>query len=373
MKVLLVRHYAPDQQRSMLEFGEALAGYMKTAPCEVRSISARPIFGKGKSTRMGLTKFFGHVDKFILFPRTLKKAAQEVDVVHFCGQYQAVYLPSIGAKPNLLTCHDLLGIKLAKGDVQNAQMLKSGQTLQSMIQTKLPDIQRIVCVSQATLNDLGEYIKLKPGQTSVILNGMFEPMAAMPMEAADRELAGLAIDPKTSFLFHIGGNQFYKNRPGVVRIFTELKKLPGHRNLKLVLAGRAPDGPLLKAIEESASKGDILVKVDISYEAKVALYTKALALLFPSTAEGFGLPIIEAQNCGCPVITSDLPPMNEVALDSAVLVDPADESGAARLIADALPAIRDRIPGGYANAKRFTLQRMGDDYVRTYAEVLKGA
>jgi glycosyltransferase involved in cell wall biosynthesis len=354
----------------MLEFGEALAGFMKSVKADVHSISAQPILGKGKVTRTGLSRFAGHADKFIFFPRALKKAAKEVDLVHFCGQYQAVYLSAIAGKPNILTCHDLLAIKLAKGQVQNAAMQKSGQTLQSMIQTRLPDAGHIVCVSTATLNDLGEYIKLKPGQTSVILNGLYEPISRMEDSAADAELRALGLDPATKYLFHIGGNQFYKNRPGVVRIFDELKKLDGNADLKLVMAGRAPDPSLWNVIEKSAFRNDILVKVDVSFEAKVALYTRAYALLFPSTAEGFGLPIVEAQSCGCPVITTDLPPMNEVALDSAVLIDPSDEPGAAVRISAALPSIRDLIPVGYENAKRFTLERMGNDYLRAYENAL---
>lgn len=365
-----MRHYPPDNQRSMLEFGEALAGAMKGARHEVRSISARPVFGKGKVTRMGLTRFAGHVDKFVLFPRALKKAAKDVDVVHFCGQYHAVYLPSIGGKPNLLTCHDLLGIKLAKGEVQNAQMQKSGQTLQSMVQTKLPDVGHIVCVSQATLADLGDYITLKPDQTSVILNGMYEPISRMEDAKADEQLKKLGLHPTTKYLFHIGGNQFYKNRQGVVRIFSEIKKLPGNEDLKLVMAGRAPDEALWKEIEGSQFTKDILVKVDVSYDEKVALYTKAYALLFPSTAEGFGLPIVEAQSCGCPVITTDRAPMNEVSLDTAVLIDPEDEKEAARIISNALPTIRELIPAGDENTKRFQVERMAEDYLKAYEHVL---
>ena len=58
-----------------------------------------------------------------------------------------------------------------------------------------------------------------------------------------------------------------------------------------------------------------------------ALYTCAVALLYPSLSEGFGWPIVEAQACGCPVICTNLPPMPETAGDAGLFRDPADEAG----------------------------------------------
>ena len=79
--------------------------------------------------------------------------------------------------------------------------------------------------------------------------------------------------------------------------------------------------------------GGVIEIVDPSNEDLRSLYSGAAALLFPSLYEGFGWPLIEAQSCGCPVITSNRPPMTEVAADAALYIDPANESEAAAFIA----------------------------------------
>ena len=77
----------------------------------------------------------------------------------------------------------------------------------------------------------------------------------------------------------------------------------------------------------------VIEVVEPSDEDLRSLYSGAAALLFPSLYEGFGWPLIEAQSCGCPVITSNRSPMTEVAGSAALYIDPANESAAAALIA----------------------------------------
>ena len=369
MKILLVRHYRPDALRSMMEFGSAVANYLETHQYDVRSIEPRAILGKGKNTMAGKAKLLGYADKFILFPRELRRAAKEADVVHLCGPIHALYMSHLQAKPCLVTCHDLLAGKARLGEAGDHKVEGSGKKLQDMIWANLPKADHIACVSSATLRDLQQYMKLKPGQGSVIWNGVYEPITRMPHEKSARELKVLGVEEP--YLFHLGGNQFYKNRRGVVRIFAELKKLPGTERLKLVMAGKPLPSDVRQAIDESGVSKDITVHVDVSFDAKVALYSRAHALLFPSTAEGFGLPLVESQMCGTPVITSDISPMNEIVADSGVLIDPHDEAGAAAKIHARLWSLSDLVPAGYENAKRFQIDRMGEDYVAAYRRILR--
>jgi glycosyltransferase involved in cell wall biosynthesis len=96
-----------------------------------------------------------------------------------------------------------------------------------------------------------------------------------------------------------------------------------------------------------------------------------MALLFPSLHEGFGWPIIEAQRCGCPAITSDRPPMTEVAGGAALLIDPADEAGAAKLIAENLENMPDLRQAGLTNAKRFSPESIFAAYESFFAGILR--
>jgi glycosyltransferase involved in cell wall biosynthesis len=99
-----------------------------------------------------------------------------------------------------------------------------------------------------------------------------------------------------------------------------------------------------------------------------ALYNCASALLFPSTFEGFGWPIAEAQACGCPVICTDREPMTEVAGDGALIHDLEDEAGfAADLLRLTNPAEREPWrTKGLENAKRFSSAYMIGRYCELY-------
>jgi glycosyltransferase involved in cell wall biosynthesis len=102
-----------------------------------------------------------------------------------------------------------------------------------------------------------------------------------------------------------------------------------------------------------------------------ALYNRAHALLFPSRFEGFGWPIAEAQACGCPVLTSNRPPMNEVSGDGALLREVQDEDGFADdLIRLRDPAVRKKYRElGLQNATRFSARKMAERYLALYREL----
>lgn len=115
---------------------------------------------------------------------------------------------------------------------------------------------------------------------------------------------------------------------------------------------------------------------NLSFDEVVRLYKDADLLLFPSTYEGFGMPIIEAQATGLPVITSDLQPMNDVAGKGALLVNPFNTHD----IADAVNKIisnknlRDKlITNGLENVKQYRSKAVAEKYYNLYKEVLKNA
>jgi len=107
-----------------------------------------------------------------------------------------------------------------------------------------------------------------------------------------------------------------------------------------------------------------------------ALYSAADALIFPSLAEGFGWPIIEAQACGCPVVTSSFAPMNEIGGDGAVFINPKDWRSAAATVRDLWwesgldRAVRRQKL--VANAAGFSADRMIDRYLLEYHALTAG-
>ncbi|MDI6778275.1 MAG: glycosyltransferase family 1 protein [Patescibacteria group bacterium] len=167
--------------------------------------------------------------------------------------------------------------------------------------------------------------------------------------------------PDTRYLLFVGRLEERKNICGMVEAFEILKEkynLPH----KLFLAGKFGYGEKKIKCQMSnvKSKGDIILAGYISDEEKFELMKKADVFLFPTFYEGFGLPILEAQNAGTPVITSNISSMPEVAGDSAVLVDPKNTSAIAeaihKLVSDESYK-NDIIKKGLENVKRFSWEK----------------
>ena len=100
------------------------------------------------------------------------------------------------------------------------------------------------------------------------------------------------------------------------------------------------------------------------------LYSGAAALLFPSREEGFGWPIIEAQACGCPVITTKRPPMTEIAGDAAFFIDPSEPQLAAQTIRDQWSGRARLRESGFRNIERFSPDAMLDAYCSAYQSIV---
>ena len=114
------------------------------------------------------------------------------------------------------------------------------------------------------------------------------------------------------YLLHIGGNQWYKNRVGVIELYNAWRS-SSQLQLPLLLIGAKANEALLTAYWESPFNKDIHLLSGMNDATVRAAYAGASLFLFPSLAEGFGWPIAEAMACGCPVITTNEAPMTEVA------------------------------------------------------------
>jgi|SRR5882672_306982 len=366
MNVLLVANYAPDRQHSMLRFSEMLERGLAERGMNVRVVHPPAVFSGWVGARSRLHKWLGYADKFLVFPRALRREAGWADVVHICDHSNAVYVDEVGAKPSVVTCHDLLAVRSARGDFPENATAFTGRIYQRWILRGLQRSPNIVCVSEATRADVLRFVGSDPARVRVVPNGLNYPYSRMSRGDAERALAERGVG-SGELLLHVGGNQWYKNRLGVLRIFAELAKIPPTAGLRLVLAGH-PQTAEMRAYAREAGIADRVVElVDPDNETLRALYSTAAGLLFPSLHEGFGWPIVEAHACGCPVFATARAPLTEVGGDCAIYVDPGDPRAAAARIARALAAGEGRGAAAVANAARFTTRKMVDGYVALYA------
>lgn len=366
MKVLLVANYAPDGQKSMARYAGFLDVELRRRGYETEVIRPAPIATRVVSRRSPLFRWLAYLDKFVFFPPRLWLKARRADVVHVCDHSNSFYLRWTGSTSNLITAHDALAIRSGLGEFPQNPTRWSGVKLQRWILRGLAAGRRIVCVSQKTLSDFESLLPAGPVMTVVHhpLGGNFHPARAEDVAALRRAL-GIPADEE--YLLHVGKDNWYKNRPGVLRILAELRKIPRFRRVKCVMAG-SPLPPELRAMAERLH--GVVECVDLPDNQLRALYTGALALLFPSLEEGFGWPILEAQACGCPVITTARPPMTEVAGDAAILIDPEDAPGAAAIIAERIGETEALRQAGLANVRRFSMDAAMERYCEIYREAI---
>jgi glycosyltransferase involved in cell wall biosynthesis len=375
-EILLLANYLPDEQESMQRFAQMLHMGLRARGINVEMIRPEPKFRNPLKGSNGFSKWLGYIDKLIVFPRILQKrlsAFRDGDVLHICDHSNAVYTKYASRVPHLVTCHDLLAIRAALGEIPENSTGASGRIYQRKILKGLNRAQRVACVSKATCEDLQRLGNLDAERIAVIENGLNHPYGPLNRADAMQRIARKIKNPPPHFILHVGGNQWYKNRAGVIGIYGNfLKLIPEAPDL--VLVGKALPTSLQAEINSGDLRGRIHTLHDCDNEDLRAFYSAAETLLFPSLMEGFGWPIIEAQACGCAVVTTGRPPMNDIGGDAAVYVNPRDWATAARALRDLLwesgieKATRKQ--KSLANAARFTADRMLDGYIEQYRQLV---
>ena len=219
----------------------------------------------------------------------------------------------------------------------------------------------VLADSAATRADLVRAYGVEPGKIHVVYLGRDEslaPVRDISALAAVRARYGI----HERYLLYVGTLQPRKNLARVIDAFARLSGPPALAGVQLVLAGKRGwlYDDLFGRGERLNLQGRVLFPGYIEDADLPALLSGALAFVFPSLYEGFGIPVLEAGACGVPVITSNTSSLPEVAGDAALLVDPHDVDAIAeamyRLVTD--EALRaDLVRRGLENVKRFSWEK----------------
>ena len=119
MKVLLVGNHEFAGVPSMKIFASTLRRELARLAIDVELIVPRPVFGRIKRSGVGLGKWLGYCDRFLVFPWDLRAAAAKADVVHVCDHSDAMYASMVANRPILVTCHDMLAVRGARGELED--------------------------------------------------------------------------------------------------------------------------------------------------------------------------------------------------------------------------------------------------------------
>jgi len=302
-----------------------------------------------------------------LFPLECRKAGADIAFVPYFAP------PLFSPAPVVVTIHDL--IPLIFPEYAYSPLVKLYNRLVSAAARKAA---LIVADSHSTRNDVIRILNVPPSRIQVIYPGVDESLGPVEDEGtlqATRKRYNLPEE----FLLYLGGFDHRKNIGVLLEAYAILWKRLGGRAPKLVLAGKLParETPALlnpRRLVEECDLGDRVHFTGwVAEEDKPALYSLALAFLYPSLYEGFGLPPLEAMACGCPVLASEASSLPEVIGDGALLIDPhqpeawADKMEMVILNRDLAAELRER---GIRRVKAFSWLKTARELWKAFNRLL---
>jgi glycosyltransferase involved in cell wall biosynthesis len=227
----------------------------------------------------------------------------------------------------------------------------------------------VLTISRSAAGDIARACRTPEAKLRVVHLAARAPRPAAP-RATLSERFGIAADAE--YVLTPAARRPNKNIPGLLRAYASL---PAESAPLLVLPGA--DGGRdeeLTALIKTLGIGDrVLFPGWVDDDELDTLYTHALALIFPSLREGFGLPILEAMQCGCPVATSSRSSMPEIGGAAALYFDPTDDAAITGAIEQLTvdDALRARLTAaGRERAAQFSWERTADETVAAYEELI---
>ncbi len=225
-------------------------------------------------------------------------------------------------------------------------------------------IDHILTDSDHSRRDIEQLFGVPSERITVVYPGVdLDRFRPVPMEEGG---------PVRPYILSVAGADPTKNVEALIEAFAGMSSnvRDGH---DLVLVGDFRRRPELRerTVRLGIEKHTTFAGV-VDDDRLIALYRRAALFVFPSRYEGFGLPVLEAMACGCPVVCSNASSLPEVAGDGAILVDPADTLALSRQMDRALtePSLREGLrERGLRQAARFSWERTARETVKVYERV----
>jgi glycosyltransferase involved in cell wall biosynthesis len=303
------------------------------------------------------TKIYGVKEQMIL-PYYL--SALKPDLAHFPN-----FNVSLNRKyPFVVTIHDLIYLKYP-GACPN---LLARVYAAFMIGYACRQARLIITDSQYSKQDLMNTIHVPESKIRVIypaVDSKYQPVSNPRSQLAKYNLP-------EKYILYVGNHEKRKNIPSLIAAFS---KSQAAKEYKLVITGKRDlrRKEIAQAMINYQVEGRVHFTGYLMEEDLPALYTQAGLLAFPSSYEGFGLPVLEAMGCGTPVICSKSTSLPEVSGDAAVIIDPADTTGFAKAIDTILTdqglgqQLREK---GFQRARQFTWESTVKEHIKVYQEAL---
>ena len=284
-----------------------------------------------------------------------EKALESEQLQTVCDQFEAdlfisTYYTTPLSTPSILMVHDMIPEVIGL----DLQELCWQEKYYSILHAN-----RYICVSQNTANDLLKfYPHIDQSLINIIYNGVdqiFNPASELEILETKENLR-----IELPYFLLVGSRMSLKGYKNAILFFKALAQWNNSSKIAVVCVGGELE--LEKELSVLADAVTIhLMKLD-DRDLR-AIYSGAIALIYPSLYEGFGLPIVEAMACGCPVITCRNSSLTEVAGDAAIYVDEYDVTEMLKALEQVqIPEIRQKlIQSGLEQSKRFSWKKMAEE------------
>jgi len=291
---------------------------------------------------------------------------KKLDLFHFTFSQD---VPLIYPRPVVVTVHDLISI-IFRQDYRHNKL----RPLFDWLWTKaLARVDKIIAVSKNTKKDLIELLNIPQEKIRVIYQGVdpaYQPVDAPEAIKAVKENLGIT----RQYILYVGGMEPRKNLAGLFKAWRMLSD-EIQRDYHLVIAGQ-PDQfypEILKLVDGFNLTDKVILTGFVSKEVLVLLYNGASAFVLPSLYEGFGLPLLEAMACRCPIVSSNIASISEVAGKAAILVNPKEVKHLAKALEEILvdQDLRERLrKEGLEQVKKFSWEKTAKETLEVYQEVV---
>lgn len=314
-----------------------------------------------------LVKYFPQND-YVFFQRG-EKLPSDISLVHF-PYFEPFFLalPVYSKFKTVVTVHDLTPIIFPKSFPRGIK----GEIKWQMQKFSLRKANRIITDSQNSKNDVIKLAGVKESRVKVVYLSAGENFRRLKIENLKFKIAQKYSLPER-FVLYVGDVTPNKNLPRLLDAVKELK-------IPLVMIGKSlvnenydktnPWNQDLNRVNELANGDSNIIRLGfVPDEDLVAIYNMATVFCMPSFYEGFGLPILEAQACGCPVITTKEGSLKEVAGNSAFFVDAYDvesiKKGIEKVYSDS-NLQKELSEKGMENAKKFSWKVTAENTLKVY-------
>jgi len=226
------------------------------------------------------------------------------------------------------------------------------------IKNKLKAIKRadlIICISESTREDLLNLYQISPQKTAVV------HLAHNPVFTV---MDNLGNKPEREFILYVGSRSRYKGFDTLLEAFSAWTQ---RGRINLVCAG---GGDWSEAEKQKISQNNLLEQVilhpQVSDEKLCELYNQASVFIYPSQYEGFGIPLLEALACGCPVVASKIPSSTEVTQDIPFYFSPGSSEELTTALEQALNEGKSpsRKEAGLALSRKFSWKKTADEFLQ---------